>query len=36
MAIETILKAFNMVDLQAQDYSKDNLFQLRKKVLSVI
>lgn len=36
MAMDTLLKAFNVHDLAGQDYSASNLFQLRSKVLSII
>lgn len=36
MAIETVFKAFNMDQLSAQDFSKENLFQLRDKVINLI
>ena len=36
MAIETLFKAFNMDQLSAQDFSKENLFQLRDKVVKLV
>ena len=36
MAIGTLLKAFNVDVLAAQNYAQENLFQLRSKVISII
>lgn len=36
MALDTIFKAFNLDQLSAQDYSKENLFQLREKVINIV
>lgn len=36
VALETIFKSFNMDSLASQDFSKENLFQLRSKVESLV
>ena len=36
VAIETIFKSFNMDSLSAQDFKKENLFQVRSKVISLV
>lgn len=36
VVLDTIFKSFNLDSLQAQDYSKENLFQLREKVNNLV
>lgn len=36
MALDTIFKAYNMDQLSAQDFSNENLFQLRSRVVNLI
>jgi hypothetical protein len=36
MALDTIFKAYNMDQLSAQDFEKENLFQLRSKVVNLV
>jgi len=36
MALETIFKAYSMDQLSAQDFSNENLFQVRSKVTKIV
>lgn len=36
MALDTIFKSFNMDQLSAQDFAKENLFQLREKICNLV
>ena len=36
MALDTIFKSYNMDQLSAQDFSNENLFQLRYRVVNLI